>query len=295
MLRYSSCKGEENTILASYGVGENGKVVEKCNNMLFQVEAENISLTQRKYRQFDRTAIDEFDWLAKKRLAIELVDNLKEPLVKKLFQIMKLPKLSSEELEKIKIEKKEQENLKTTQWAAIEEIMKKSKLPNEKIEVSLQDKAVFQNEISLSNQEKLYTIGLGPCIGITLYDPVKKQVALAHFDVNATVEDALTKLLTKMQISNNTEAKRLQVNLIGGYPGRSDNLLIRIYQKLKESGVEKFNIVMKNDSQDGYKIAIDPQKGKIYQVANPAITNQVENNKNRATLTMADPGEIRFV
>jgi chemotaxis receptor (MCP) glutamine deamidase CheD len=76
--------------------------------------------------------------------------------------------------------------------------------------------------------ETIGTEGLGPCLGLALWDPSSHQGAVAHFDPNLSV-GALSRALFA-QLTPDTA--RLQATLIGGWSGMSERALFYLRSEL---------------------------------------------------------------
>jgi hypothetical protein len=118
----------------------------------------------------------------------------------------------------------------------------------------------------------LGTKGMGPCVGVAIYNPKTKVGTLAHFDTNTE-----TSSLKKMIDAVRGQYGVLEVHLAGGELGspHSQRLVEEIISRLSEES----NLVIKSadilNSAGGLKaLALDTRTG---QVSNSFMGNHLDN------------------
>ena len=82
--------------------------------------------------------------------------------------------------------------------------------------------AIFQRGLGViddaSLTRELGTLGLGPCIGVVLYQPDKKVLVVGHFDALTKVFDSFLEILKYVREAglSDSDIDGLQVSICGG-------------------------------------------------------------------------------
>lgn len=101
------------------------------------------------------------------------------------------------------------------------------------VEVNMNHFAVIGPE----DARQIGTYGLGPCIGVFLFDPKTKITAVAHVSANTDVNSSIPLMLREMQAKaragGNTLGSPLQTRLIGGWELWSNQTLRDVEAALK--------------------------------------------------------------
>jgi chemotaxis protein CheD len=146
------------------------------------------------------------------------------------------------------------------------------------VRVGMADLRVVESPLVLS------TLGLGSCVGIILYDPIKKIAGLAHImlpdsnnvsnNINKAkfADTAIIELINEME-KKGAKKERLVSKIAGGaqmfeFKGKTD--LMRIGERNVEAvkkNLKKFNInLIAEDTGGNYgrTIEFDSNTGKLY-------------------------------
>lgn len=132
--------------------------------------------------------------------------------------------------------------------------------------------------------DTLSTSGLGSCIGICLYDPVKKVAGMAHImlpdstqardNINeARFADSAIPALINIMLTKGAEKKRMVAKIAGGaqmFNFNNLNDIMRVGErnafavlaKLKQEGIPVLNQDIGGNF--GRSIKFDPEDGKVY-------------------------------
>jgi len=131
----------------------------------------------------------------------------------------------------------------------------------------------------------LKTKGLGPCVGVALYDPDKKVAGLVHIvepryepKWQEVCQDIVNTVTPMEKLGANR--KTLEVSIIGGYP--NDKLPELVKNVITVSlGIEKIikDIRTKN-LNTGMSIAIDSKTGNLI---NLIINSQIEDTPDKTS------------
>jgi len=119
------------------------------------------------------------------------------------------------------------------------------------------------------NNSYLVTMGIGPCVVLTLYDADRQSGAMAHFDASINVNAGIKTILDALA-EIGSQPRALKARIVGGQTGESERLILRIQNKLNE---EKISIVEQEDVL-GHKvraIAMDLKTGVLYNFAGKGI------------------------
>jgi chemotaxis receptor (MCP) glutamine deamidase CheD len=95
---------------------------------------------------------------------------------------------------------------------------------------------ILQHEYAISEEKLLQTFGIGPCVAVTLYDPIAKIGMLAHFDTLTEVYDSLDQILLELKLFGASQ-NRIEARIIGGLTGSSEELIYEIKDRLNEAGI----------------------------------------------------------
>jgi len=128
----------------------------------------------------------------------------------------------------------------------------------------------------------LKTTGLGPCVGVALYEPAKKVAGLFHLTtpLDATVrgtplwksvQEDIVALLSAMQRNGVTfdDRANIEASLIGGeYTEELPRLIPVIEERLRQLGISKIVISEEGEKGKVKDFAIDAKNGRIYSLQN---------------------------
>jgi len=129
----------------------------------------------------------------------------------------------------------------------------------------------------------LTTLGLGSCVGIALYDPIKKIVGLAHI-----------MLPSSLQTKNNTNIAKF-----------ADTAVVRLIEDMKKLGARQENIVAKlaggaqmftfSQSSDMMRIGarnVISSKEKLAEFKIPLISEDTGGNYGRTIELYSEDGRL---
>lgn len=108
----------------------------------------------------------------------------------------------------------------------------------------------------------LGTSGMGPCLGVAIYNPEQKTGAIAHFDTRTDLS-SLDKLIEDMGIKNH----KLEVHLAGGdeTSEHSRNMVGQIIKKLNSyENVQIKSADIMGPSGNLRSLALDTRSGQVY-------------------------------
>ncbi len=128
---------------------------------------------------------------------------------------------------------------------------------------------VFQQEFGTTRADSenpvLGTVGVGPCIVVTLYDPASKVGSMAHIAMhdNGWIRSMLSSMWRAGYEDQDRSA--VEVRIIGGHDGVSDGLYETINNLLSSFG---FTNIVEVDygNFEVERVALDTRSGKLYDL-----------------------------
>ena len=121
----------------------------------------------------------------------------------------------------------------------------------------------------------LGTSGMGPCLGMAIYNPEQKTGAIAHFDTRTDLS-SLDKLIEDMGVKNH----KLEIHLAGGdeTSEHSRNMVGQIIQKLNSyDNVQIKSADIMGPSGNLRSLALDTRSGEVY---NRFMSSQLDKGEN---------------
>jgi len=83
--------------------------------------------------------------------------------------------------------------------------------------------------------KKIMTLGLANCVAVTIYDPITKTGALAHFDPAQESGHMFGNMISGF---NQKNYDQLQIRLVGGWSGNSERVVHYLRQQIASRGLE---------------------------------------------------------
>lgn len=200
-----------------------------------------------------------------------------------LSQMLKLPNLTPTDIDEFKRIQAKREEDKGILNAALAlpsafNVREQRNTPRQE-----QIRGILQKEYAITNADSdipiIGTFGLGPCIALTIYDPVTRLAALAHVDGTTRV-DSLGRIFSDISVSKN-EFSRLQVGLIGGDLS-SRKQAVEMVRYLRNNDI-KLSFVDIIDKPHPSAFVIDARNGAI--IPNVTPTNNGEEKNLRMQLS----------
>ncbi len=110
---------------------------------------------------------------------------------------------------------------------------KKTILPREEFEI---DQTAGQGTFVVGQEgELLATFGLGPCVGITVFDPESRHGGVLHLDPVQKADQSLDAMISELNIE---DSSRLQVQMVGGWSGMSERNIYYLRQAIDRLGAQ---------------------------------------------------------
>lgn len=150
--------------------------------------------------------------------------------------------------------------------------------------------SIFMQEIGVTQGDAknhtLKTFGISTCIAVTLYDKENKVGAMGHFSAltdRQNLDEAFRGMLFAMQKAGykNGDNSNVEVRVIGGYEGMSEEFLERVKNRLSFFGFSNF-VGLEYARLEGEKIALDTRTGELFELANitPLDTDSMSEEEN---------------
>ena len=116
----------------------------------------------------------------------------------------------------------------------------------------------------------LKTIGVGPCIAVTLYDKESRVGTMAHLSVGTHLQGAFQGMVASMRSAGYQDEDRgkVEVRILGGWKGYSEELLEGIHRRLSFHGFSNIIEVDPNELNGHKCVALDTQTGELFDLAN---------------------------
>lgn len=150
---------------------------------------------------------------------------------------------------------------------------------------------VAQNKFSLAGpglgKRYIETVGAGPCVAVSVYDPDTHRAAMAHFQAESDVATALRDMSTRVG------GKKLEIRIVGGQTHDSKLLVASI---LKE--VNKYGEVVEKDILGGgdksRSVVLDTINGELYDLVNPKPKTDQLSMQIDSLAALSDRSNVKF-